>query len=65
MTVPVMHSSACLLRLCLMGFSGPICVVMKTLIEKKYALPNRVIEGLFNYFYNFINESKTLPVIWH
>ncbi|EGR34836.1 hypothetical protein IMG5_000640 [Ichthyophthirius multifiliis] len=65
MTVPVMHSSACLLRLCYMGFSGPACIVMKTLIEKKYALPNRVVEGLFQYFIQLIEETKALPVVWH
>lgn len=65
MTVPVMHSAACLLRLCSMPFSGPLCILMKTIIDKRYALPNRVIDGVVEYFVKFINENKTLPVLWH
>ncbi|KAL4503258.1 hypothetical protein ABPG72_000864 [Tetrahymena utriculariae] len=65
MTVPVMHSAACLLRLCSMPFNGPTCVMMKTIIEKKYALPNRVIDGLVDYLVKFVHEKKALPVLWH
>lgn len=48
-----------------MPFTGPLCILMKTLIEKKYALPNRVIDGIIDYFVKFALETKALPVIWH
>jgi essential nuclear protein 1 len=38
---------------------------MKTLLDKKYSLPYRVIDSLTTYFVNFQSDARALPVIWH
>lgn len=38
---------------------------MKLLLEKKYALPYRVIDALVGHFMRFMNETRVMPVIWH
>jgi len=34
-------------------------------LNKKYALPYRVIDAVVNHFMQFLDESRRLPVIWH
>jgi essential nuclear protein 1 len=34
-------------------------------MNKKYALPYRVIDGLVAHFVRFVDEERDLPVIWH
>jgi hypothetical protein len=48
-----------------MPFNGPLCILMKTIVEKRYALPNRVIDGVVEFLVKFVLETKTLPVVWH
>lgn len=38
---------------------------IKLLLEKKYALPYRVIDALVAHFMRFMNETRVMPVIWH
>ena len=38
---------------------------IKLLIEKKYALPYRVLDALVAHFMKFYDESRVMPVIWH
>jgi hypothetical protein len=61
-----------------MEYSGPINVLIRTLIEKRYALPSqvniklmeryflktnfKVIESIINYFYKSINKTTNFPV---
>jgi essential nuclear protein 1 len=35
------------------------------LLDKKYALPYRVIDALVHHFYRFVSEFRELPVLWH
>ena len=35
------------------------------LIDKKYALPYRVVDALVAHFLRFAGEQRTLPVVWH
>ncbi|KAJ8567906.1 hypothetical protein K7X08_020628 [Anisodus acutangulus] len=37
----------------------------KLLIEKKYALPYRVLDAMIAHFMNFFDETRVMPVIWH
>jgi len=48
-----------------MPYSGPTTLFMKTLLDKKYSLPYRVIDTLTTYFVGFQNDHRRLPVIWH
>lgn len=38
---------------------------MKLLMNKKYALPYRVLDGMVAHFVRFTDEERDLPVIWH
>ena len=48
-----------------MPYSGVTSFFMKTLIEKKYSLPYRVVDALVDHFTAFKVEQRALPVIWH
>eukprot|EP01130_Rhizamoeba_saxonica_P001224 TRINITY_DN11110_c0_g1_i1.p1 TRINITY_DN11110_c0_g1~~TRINITY_DN11110_c0_g1_i1.p1 ORF type:complete len:410 (+),score=105.17 TRINITY_DN11110_c0_g1_i1:44-1273(+) len=63
--VPLIPSSVALLKLAEMPFAGPSSIFLRTLIEKRYALPYRVIDTLVDYFVSFKNTKGQLPVIWH
>jgi len=88
-SLPVLHSAAALLRLCEMAAdqsaalssesAGAANVLIRTLLEKKYALPYKVVDALVFHFLRFRgtpkddgdpvrapNEKKNkLPVLWH
>lgn len=64
-SIPGNHSAAVLLRLVEMPYSGATSIFIKCLLNKKYALPRRVIEALTNHFYSFLEDTRELPVIWH
>mmetsp|Transcript_15096 Transcript_15096/g.24849 ORF Transcript_15096/g.24849 Transcript_15096/m.24849 type:complete len:431 (-) Transcript_15096:486-1778(-) len=64
-SVPVLHSAAALLKMAEMDYSGATSLFMRTLIDKKYALPYRVIDALVSHFAQFTSDSRQLPVAWH
>jgi len=88
-SVPVLHSAAALHRLCEIAAeqmssdpdaAGPCNIFIKTLLEKKYALPYKVIDALVFHFLRFrglgtghadamdvdgLGGAAKLPVIWH
>ncbi|KAF7113419.1 hypothetical protein RHSIM_RhsimUnG0127900 [Rhododendron simsii] len=37
----------------------------KLLIEKKYALPYRVLDAMVAHFMKFVEDERIMPVIWH
>jgi len=64
-SIPMLHSSVALLKLSQMPYSGPVTLFMKTMLNKKYSLPYRVIDSLVKYFVSFEKDSRKMPVIWH
>ena len=87
-SVPVLHSAAALLRLTEIAAeqtssisteaSGATNIFIRTLLEKKYALPYKVIDGLVFHFLRFrVTQpamttgrdvgfgATSLPVLWH
>ena len=64
-SIPMMHSAAALLKMCMMPYSGVTSLFMTVLLDKKYALPYRVVDAVVNHFLGFQTETKTLPVMWH
>ena len=65
MSVPVLHSAAALLKLAQQDYSGPRSIFIKTLLDKKYALPQRVVDTMVEYFERFHGSRERLPVLWH
>ena len=49
-SVPMLHSSAALLKVAEMDYSGANSIFIRTLLEKKYALPYRVVDAVVNHF---------------
>jgi len=64
-SIPMLHSSAALLKLAEMDYSGANSIFIKTLLDKKYALPFRVIDALVFHFVKFEHDRRILPVLWH
>lgn len=64
-SVPVLHSAAALLRLAEMPSSGPTAIFIRTLLDKRYALPYKVVDSLVVYFAGFRSVEGPLPVLWH
>ncbi|GMH36021.1 hypothetical protein BSKO_03889 [Bryopsis sp. KO-2023] len=61
----VLHSAAALLRLAEMEYNGASSFFIGTLLDKKYALPYKVVDGLVQHFMRFEDEERLLPVVWH
>ncbi|XP_063951136.1 bystin-like [Lytechinus pictus] len=64
-TIPVLHSSAAMLKLAEMDYSGVNSIFLRILIDKKYALPFRVIDAVVHHFLRFVHDKRQLPVLWH
>ncbi|CAI0465427.1 unnamed protein product, partial [Linum tenue] len=64
-TIPMLHSSVALLKLAEMEYCGTTSYFIKLLLEKKYALPYRVIDALVAHYMRFMEDSRIMPVIWH
>ena len=64
-SIPVFHASAALLIMSEMDYSGPLSIFMRVLINKKYALPYRVVDAVVNHFLRFVTDKRELPVLWH
>ncbi|XP_056462248.1 bystin [Gadus chalcogrammus] len=64
-SIPVLHSSAAMLKLAEMEYNGANSIFLRLLLDKKYALPFRVLDALVAHFLSFRSEKRELPVLWH
>ncbi|GMY12818.1 Bystin like, partial [Fagus crenata] len=64
-SIPPLHSSVALLKLAEMDYCGTTSYFIKLLLEKKYALPYRVLDASVAHFMRFLEDSRMMPVIWH
>jgi len=71
--MPLLHSAAALIKLAEMDYSGPNSLFIRILLDKKYALPYKVVDALVFHFIRLSNSYKArksgdaekLPVLWH
>ena len=49
-SVPMLHSAAAILKVAEMDYNGANSIFLKTLLDKKYALPYRVIDAVVFHF---------------
>lgn len=63
-SIPMLHSAAALLRLASMPFSGATSIFIRVLLDKKYALPYRVVDALVDHFTAMEDDTRVLPVLW-
>lgn len=59
------HAGVAMIKICEMEYTGPVCLVLKTLINKKYSLPLRVVNTVCDYFCAFAEDERKMPLIWH
>ena len=64
-SVPMLHSSAALLKMAEMDYTGATSIFIRTLLDKKYALPYRVVDAIVFHFVRFTTDTRELPVLWH
>ena len=64
-SIPILHSSAVMLKIAEMEYSGANSIFLRIFMDKKYALPYRVVDSLVFHFLRFRNEQRELPVLWH
>lgn len=49
-SIPTLHSAACMLRIAEMDYTGANSIFLRIFIDKKYALPYRVVDALVSHF---------------
>lgn len=64
-SIPMLHSAAALLKLVEMRYTGANSIFIRILLDKKYALPYRVVDAIVHHFVQFQTDSRELPVLWH
>jgi len=64
-SVPMLHSAAAILKVAEMDYTGANSIFLRTLCDKKYALPYRVIDAVVHHFIGFTCDKRELPVLWH
>eukprot|EP00270_Netrium_digitus_P019705 TRINITY_DN7840_c0_g1_i1.p1 TRINITY_DN7840_c0_g1~~TRINITY_DN7840_c0_g1_i1.p1 ORF type:complete len:498 (+),score=171.42 TRINITY_DN7840_c0_g1_i1:47-1495(+) len=64
-SIPAMHSAVALMKIADMRYSGTNSYFIKLLLDKKYALPYRVIDAVTRHFLRFMDDERSMPVIWH
>ncbi|CAG9861732.1 unnamed protein product [Phyllotreta striolata] len=64
-SVPILHSSAALLKIAEMDYTGANSIFLRILFDKKYALPYRVVDACVFHFVRFQSDKRDLPVLWH
>uniref|UniRef100_A0A915EEJ2 Bystin n=1 Tax=Ditylenchus dipsaci TaxID=166011 RepID=A0A915EEJ2_9BILA len=68
-SIPNLHAAAAILKIAESDYYGPSSYILRILIEKRYTLPFRAIDGLVFHFLKMRGvppvEGETLPVLWH
>ncbi|XP_033726837.1 bystin-like [Pecten maximus] len=64
-SIPMLHSAAAILKIAEMDYNGANSIFLRTLLDKKYALPYRVVDAVVFHFIRFTSDKRELPVLWH
>jgi len=64
-SIPVIQSALAMYKLLELEYSGPVHYFLRILLNKRYALPLKVIDALVSHFKKFENDPRQMPVIWH
>ncbi|XP_072766773.1 bystin [Anoplolepis gracilipes] len=64
-SIPMLHSSAAILKIAEMDYTGANSIFLRIFLDKKYALPYRVVDGVVFHFLRFERDTRELPVLWH
>ena len=64
-SIPALHAAAALMKISSGPYSGPKFMIIRSLLDKKFALPTKSISYIFDYFCSFGLSDMVLPVLWH
>ena len=70
-SIPILHSSAALIKLTEYDYDIGPGYFIKVLLQKRYSLPSRAIDVLVDYFCKFgvpeegKDRVEDMPVMWH
>ncbi|KAG5312462.1 BYST protein, partial [Acromyrmex insinuator] len=64
-SIPILHSSAAILKIAEIDYTGANSIFLRIFLDKKYALPYRVVDGIVFHFLRFERDTRELPVLWH
>ncbi|XP_060811743.1 bystin [Bombus pascuorum] len=64
-SIPILHSSAAILKIAEMDYTGANSIFLRIFLDKKYALPYRVVDAVVFHFLRFERDPRNLPVLWH
>ncbi|KAL3282544.1 hypothetical protein HHI36_005724 [Cryptolaemus montrouzieri] len=64
-SIPILHSSAAILKIAEMDYTGANSIFLRIFFDKKYALPYRVVDAVVFHFLRFERDSREMPVLWH
>lgn len=63
-SIPVLHSAVAILKIAEMPYSGTNSYFLSVLLNKKYALPFKVIDGVAEHFASFLEDKRVMHVVW-
>lgn len=64
-SIPMLHSAAALLYISQLPYRPSNSIIITALLEKKYALPYRVLDSVVDSFLKMKTDSRPLPLVWH
>ena len=53
-SIPMLHSAAAILKIAEMDYNGANSIFLRTLLDKKYALPFRVVDAVVFHFLKLV-----------
>jgi len=57
-SIPVLHSSAAILKIAEMDYTGANSIFLRIFFDKKYALPYRVVDAAVFHFLRYVNPLE-------
>jgi len=64
-SIPAIHASVALYKLCQLPYYGATQYFILVLVNKKFSLPYKVIDAVYEYFMRFIGDFRKFPSLWH
>ena len=58
-SIPMLHSAAAILKIAEMDYNGANSIFLRALLDKKYALPFRVVDAVV---FHFIRSEKSTDI---
>lgn len=63
-SIPMLHSAAAILKIAEMNYSGANSIFLRTLLDKKYALPYRVVDAVVFHFLGWVLLGNFIDSWW-